>query len=125
LHDLGFITSKANTSPFLYNMSSVTIYVLIYVDDIIVTSSLDDAIATLLHDLRGYFALKDLGPLHLFLGIEVKQVHNGLCLTQEKYATEILEKVGMEKGTPAHTPLSSNEPLFLVDGSPLGMEDST
>jgi hypothetical protein len=63
--------------------------VLIYVDDIIVTSSSDDAITPLLHDLRENFVLKDLGPFHYFLGIEVKKNHNGLCLTQEKYATDI------------------------------------
>jgi hypothetical protein len=95
------------------------------VDDIIVTNSSDDAITALLHDLRGDFALKDLGPLHYFLGIEVKQVHNGLCLTQEKYAADTLEKVGMAKCTSAPTPLLSSESLSLVDGSPLGPEDNT
>jgi hypothetical protein len=57
--------------------------VLIYVDDIIVISSSNDAITALLYNLRGDFALKNLGPLHYFLGIEVKQVHNDLYLTQK------------------------------------------
>jgi hypothetical protein len=90
------------------------------VDDIILTSSSDDAITSLLHDLREDFAFKDLGPLHYFLGIEVKKIHNGLCLTQEKYAADILEKIGMTKCTSMPTPLSSSEPLSLVDGLPLG-----
>ena len=46
-------------------------YILIYVDDIIVTSSSDQAITALLHHLSSEFALKDLGDLHYFLGIEV------------------------------------------------------
>jgi hypothetical protein len=95
------------------------------VDDIIVTSSSDNAIAALLHDLREDFSLKDLGPLHYFLGFEVKKIHNGLCLTQEKYATDILEKIGMTKCTSMPTPLSSSELLSLVNGSSLGPEDST
>jgi hypothetical protein len=95
------------------------------VDDIIVTSSSDDAITALLHDLREDFALKDLGSLHYFLGIKVKQVHNGLCLTQEKYAADNLEKIGMTKCTSALTPLSSSEPLSLVDGTLLDPKDST
>jgi hypothetical protein len=78
---LGFVPSKADTSLFLYDKPVVAIYVLIHVNDIIVTSSSDDAITALLHDLRADFALKDLGPLHYFLGIEVKKIHNGLCLT--------------------------------------------
>jgi histone deacetylase 1/2 len=48
---LGFIPSKADTSLFLYDNPGVTVYVLIYVDDIIVTSSSDNAIAALLQDL--------------------------------------------------------------------------
>jgi histone deacetylase 1/2 len=44
LHNLGFISSKADTSLFLYHKSGVTIYMLIYVDDIIVTSSSDQAL---------------------------------------------------------------------------------
>jgi histone deacetylase 1/2 len=53
------------------------IFVLIYVDDIIVTSSSDKAILALLHDLNADFALKDLGDLHFFLGIEVKKTQTG------------------------------------------------
>jgi hypothetical protein len=71
-----------------------------------VTTKSDDAITALLHDLRGDFALKDLGPLHYLLGIKIKHVHNGLCMTQEKYAADILEKVAMAKCTSAPTPLS-------------------
>ncbi|KAK1684956.1 hypothetical protein QYE76_045804 [Lolium multiflorum] len=52
------------------------------------------AISALLKDLNKNFAIKDLGDLHFFLGIEVKRVNDGLLLTQEKYATELLDKVG-------------------------------
>jgi histone deacetylase 1/2 len=125
LCDLGFIPSRADTSLFLYNKSGISIYVLVYVDDIIVTSSSDHAITILVQDLNKNFAIKDLGDLHFFLGIEVKRNHNGLVLTQEKYATELLNKVGMHDCKSAPTPLSSTEQLSLYDGTPLGSEDST
>ena len=64
---------------------------LIYVDDIIVTSSSSRAVEALLKDLRMDFALKDLGSLHFFLGIEVKNVASGIILSQEKYVQDILE----------------------------------
>jgi hypothetical protein len=70
---LGFVPSKADTSLFLYNKSGITIYMLIYVDDIIVTSYSDHAITCLLRDLNENFAIKVLGDLHYFLGIEVKK----------------------------------------------------
>ncbi|XP_071685509.1 uncharacterized protein [Lolium perenne] len=125
LHMLGFIPSKGDTSLFLYNKASISIYVLIYVDDIIVTSSSEQAISALLRDLSANFALKDLGDLHYFLGIEVKKTSNGLVLTQQKYAADLLAKVGMSSCTSCPTPLSINENLSLHDGTPLGPEDST
>ena len=85
LHNLGFISSKSDTSLFIYNKHSIIIYVLIYVDDIIVTSSSDAAISALLRDLNTDFALKDLGNLHYFLGIEVSKNSSGIILSQEKY----------------------------------------
>jgi hypothetical protein len=58
-------------------------YMLIYVDDIIVANSSSEAVTTLLKDLKDSFALKDLGDLHYFLCIEVKRSHDSLVLTQE------------------------------------------
>ena len=63
---LGFVPSKSNTSLFIYKKSNTCIFVPIYVDDIIVTSSSDEAITGLLKDLSADFALKDLGDLHYF-----------------------------------------------------------
>ncbi|XP_071683600.1 uncharacterized protein [Lolium perenne] len=125
LQDFGFIPSKADTSLFLYNKSGVTIFVLIYVDDIIVTSSSDRAISVLLQDLNAHFAIKDLGALHFFLGIEVHRTADNLLLTQAKYAHDLLAKVGMLDCKPAPTPLSPSEPLSLHEGTPLGPEDSS
>ena len=66
-------------------------FVLIYVDDIIVTRSSNEAIQGLLKDLGADFALNDLGDLHFFLGIEVKRHKDGLHLSQEKYATDLVK----------------------------------
>jgi hypothetical protein len=72
LQALGFIPSKADISLFIYCKKVVTIYLLVHVDDINVTSSSPAAIDALLSDLKSDFALKDLGNLNYFLGIEVK-----------------------------------------------------
>ena len=78
---------------------------LIYVDDIIVTSSSSEAVATLLQDLKKEFTLKDLVDLHYFLGIEVTKCKDGILLSQEKYAQDILNRVGMNNCKPSPTPL--------------------
>ena len=83
LQQLGFIASKADTSLFVYNRSGVTIFMLVYVNDIIVASSSPPATTKLLADLQASFALKDLGPLHYFLGIQVTSSPGALlCLNR-------------------------------------------
>jgi hypothetical protein len=44
----------------------------------------------LIHKLNLEFAIKDLGDLHYFLGIEVKRTNDTLLMTQERYALDIL-----------------------------------
>jgi hypothetical protein len=81
---LGFITSKGDTSLFMYNKGAITIFLLIYVDGIVVVSSsnrANRAVEALVADLRQDFALKDLGPLHYFLGIEVKEDKDGIVMS--------------------------------------------
>ena len=68
-------------------------------------SSCDSAVDRLLHQLRDDFALKDLGPLHYFLGIEVSAVDGGLLLSQSKYARELLLKAGLRDCKSMATPL--------------------
>jgi hypothetical protein len=97
---------------------------LIYVD-IIVTSSSDKANDALITDLKQEFALKDLGPLNYFLGIEVKQVQQGILLTQKKYASEVIKKTGMATCIPVATPLSISEKYSKNDGDPLDAQQAT
>jgi hypothetical protein len=125
LLSLGFQASKADTSLFFYNKGSVTIFVLVYVDDIIVASSTHKATEALLSDLNKEFALKDLGDLNYFLGIEVNKVRDGIILTQDKYASDLLKKVDMSDCKPISTPLSTSEKLSIHEGSPLGEKDIT
>jgi hypothetical protein len=71
--ELGFKGSKADTSLFYYNRGGVTMFILIYVDDIIIVSSKREAVPALLQNFQQEFAIKDLGELHYFLGIEVNK----------------------------------------------------
>jgi histone deacetylase 1/2 len=98
---------------------------LVYVDDIIISNSSEDLVNALLKDLEKDLAIKDLGALHYFLGIEVKRSKGELLLTQERYAKDILQRVGMEACKPIGTPLSTIERLSISDGDRLGPNDST
>jgi hypothetical protein len=122
---LGFSPSKGDTSLFFLHSKSVTIYVLVYVDDIIVVSSSQSATVALLHNLEKDFALKDLGDLHYFIGIEVTKIKDGILLSQSKYAMDILQRAGTSKCKVVATPLSSSEKLCVQGGDALGSVDAT
>jgi histone deacetylase 1/2 len=80
---------------FFFIKGGITIYILIYIDEIIVASSSSEATTGLLRSLRKDFALKDLGELHYFLGIEVNKVHDGVLSNQHKYALDLLKGVNI------------------------------
>jgi hypothetical protein len=69
LHSLSFVQSKVDASLFVLKRKEAMIYVLVYVDDIIVCSSIVEAGDKLLKELSLSFAVKDLGNLSYFLGI--------------------------------------------------------
>ncbi|KAG8499958.1 hypothetical protein CXB51_006541 [Gossypium anomalum] len=66
----GFTLSKFDASLFMRVMTTSTLYVLVYVDDIIVTGNLPDSIDVFVRQLHCEFSLKDMRDLHYFLGIE-------------------------------------------------------
>ena len=100
-------------------------YILIYIDDIIIISSSSMAIMKLLTQLWEDFAVKDLGTLSYFLGIEVHHTSNGLVLTQHKYVQDLFSRINMltSKGVP--TPMLPSEKLLLDGGENLSSKDTT
>ena len=66
---LGFTASLADNSLFIFQSSGTIIYMLLYVDDIIVTGNSASQVVDLITALSQVFELKDLGPLSYFLGI--------------------------------------------------------
>jgi hypothetical protein len=81
LHELGFISNKADTFLFIFDHGGVMIYMLIYVDDIVLAGSSDSAIERLVQTLSHTFPIKDLGRLDYFLGIEATYTTEGMILT--------------------------------------------
>jgi hypothetical protein len=93
-------------------------FILIYIDDIIITSSqplaIDDLLLSLTHD----FAVKDLGPLNFFLGVEVLSIPHGILLSQQRYIMDLLIRTKMNEAKPITTPMESTTSLFAFEGEP-------
>jgi hypothetical protein len=77
---LGFVEAKGDTSLFIFHHGTKTVYLLLYVDDIILTVTSMVLLQRVIAALQNYFPMKDLGPLHHFLGIAVERRSDGLFL---------------------------------------------
>jgi hypothetical protein len=98
---------------------------LIYVDDIIIISSSSKAIERLLGQLREDFAVKDIGHLAFFLGVEVKSTSSGMVLSQRKYIQDIFTRTNMLTSKGVSTPMLPAEKLQIKGGTLLSPEDTT
>ncbi|XP_073358374.1 uncharacterized protein [Aegilops tauschii subsp. strangulata] len=125
LRALGFTPSTTDTSLFLLQRPEVMMYLLVYVDDIILISSSDAAADRLVTALSDNFAVKDLGALHFFLGLEVSRSSAGLTLTQKKYSLDLLRRAGMLQCKHAVTPMSATDRLSALYGDSLSYDDAT
>ncbi|GJU55501.1 ribonuclease H-like domain-containing protein [Tanacetum coccineum] len=89
---IGFQHSKTDTSLFIFHHGSDIAYLLLYVDDIILTASSVVLLHRIIDTLHSEFAMIDLGSLNYFLGIFAQRTASGMFLSQSKFAEEILER---------------------------------
>lgn len=74
-------------------------------------------IAEFKSSMKSMFEMSDLGLLHYFLGLEVKQGEDGVFISQRKYATDLLKRLNMVNCKVVATPMNVNEKLQLEDGT--------
>ena len=121
VQEFGMLHSTTDHSVFYYhNSSGQCIYLVVYVEEIVITSSDQDGIQKLKQHLFIHFQTKDLGKLKYFLGIEIAQSSFGVVLSQRKYALEILEETSMLDCKPVDTPMDPNVKLVPRQGKFLG-----
>lgn len=114
----GFKASNYDPSLFIFTSNKETPIVFVYVDDIMVTGSSLALIQSFIRSLQQKFALKDLGRLHFFLGIEVQPHSNGMHLSQSKYIKDVLARANMLHSNPYPSPMVPNTALSRFDGDP-------
>ena len=82
---LGFQASLADSSLFILRHGKYLVFLLVYVDNIVLNSNCLSLLQTLIQQHSFEFELKDLGNLHYFLGLQIACTSKGLFLNQSKY----------------------------------------
>lgn len=65
-----FVNSTSDTSLFVYESGRDLVYILVYVDDIVITGSSISLVNKIIASLAAHFSIKDLDNISYFLGIE-------------------------------------------------------
>ncbi|GJU00696.1 ribonuclease H-like domain-containing protein [Tanacetum coccineum] len=108
---VGFTPSRCDSSLFIYRQGDDTAFLLLYVDDIVLTASSDRLLQQIIASLHREFSMTDLGALNYFLGISVTRDSSGMFLSQRKYAMEILELAHMVGCNSSQTPVDTESKL--------------
>lgn len=87
---MGFKTSMADTSLFVFRKDKELAYILLYVDDIVLTASSKLLLQKIIDVLKTEFPMKDLGIIHHFLGIKADYYEKGMFFSQCSYAKKLL-----------------------------------
>ncbi|GJV19701.1 ribonuclease H-like domain-containing protein [Tanacetum coccineum] len=108
---MGFTSSRCDSSLFIYQHGTEVAYLLIYVDNIVLTDSFTALLQRIISSLHKEFDMTNLGDLNYFLGISVTRDARGMFLSQNKYAMELLERAHMLNCNATRTPVDIESKL--------------
>eukprot|EP00253_Pinus_taeda_P003828 PITA_03828 len=108
---------------FVKKFGKIVVYLVVYVDDILMTGNNEIYISSIKKELGKSFEMTDLGYVHYYLGIEVTQHPKSIFLSQKKYIGDLLNRFGMTECNPFTTPMEQNLKLTSIEGKEF--EDAT
>jgi hypothetical protein len=119
LLSLVFQRTLSEHAIYIRQNDNMQLVVGVYIDDLIITGSDRDTIRSFKEEMAATFKMSDLGLLHYYLGIEVKQSTSGISLSQCAYALKILERSGMTGCNLCHIPMEARLKLSKQSTQPL------
>eukprot|EP00253_Pinus_taeda_P036726 PITA_36726 len=117
LTDHGFQRSPSDANLYIKHTGDDILFVVVYVDDLIITGSSAHLIHGIKQDLCRTFDMTDLGLLHYCLGVEVWQTENHIFLFQSKYAKNLVGRFRMQDCKLATTPMGPGLKLSAQSSS--------
>lgn len=120
LTDMGFTESTADPSLFCKEVNGTLVFVLVYVDDLLVAGNAP-AVKQVTDALAAIFKVRDLGDASLFLGMTVTRDRNErtLFLGQQRMISDLLDKFQLDQARPSTVPISTSVTLSKSVGDPI------
>ena len=77
-------------------------------DDIVFGSTINHLAHKFLEEMKREFEISMVGELNHFLRLQVKQRKDGIFISQEKYAKNLVKRFGLDSKKHTSTPMSSS-----------------
>jgi hypothetical protein len=111
-----FKIGKVITTLFTKRIGKDLFVCQIYVDDIIFGSTNESFCEEFGKMMSNEFEMSMIGELSFFLGLQIKQLKDGIFVSQSKYLKDMLKKFGLENAKSIKTPMATNGHLDLDEG---------
>lgn len=110
LESIGFTQSEADPGLFITKGDNEPIYLITYVDDILIITKGIQATIPIKQSLMSAFEARDLGEATFFLGMSITRDRDNrtIKLGQERLTTDLLSKYGMLEAKSLSTPLGTS-----------------
>ncbi|PKU77239.1 Retrovirus-related Pol polyprotein from transposon TNT 1-94 [Dendrobium catenatum] len=119
LRQIGFSHSQADPSLLIFHDGVTHIYLLVYIDDILLMGNNVQAMTALVAKLTEKFTMKQLGAANHFLGIKIDHTHDKYFLSQSSYAQSIIQMAGLPKCNPVANPSITKITALKPEDPPL------
>ena len=118
---MGFQPSAADPGLHFLDRDSGRIFMLVYVDDILIVARSKADVDWVKEELTSKFEAHDLGEAHYFLGIDIvrDRAARTIKLSQRRLTAQLVETYGLKDCKSKSVPLSTSERLTKSEGEPL------
>lgn len=113
LLNLGLKRSIMDQCIYSMMKNDQPIIVALYVDDILIITSLKNEEERIVKMLNEHFKMKDLGEATSVLGVKINRNRKfgTISISQERYINDMLERFGLSECKPVNTPIDVNQKI--------------